>query len=463
MGEVPFGFGARGEDEPERPDPAGSGDGPDSPPDPFAALFGGAGLPGMGMPAGGDVDLGAMLSQLGKVLSWSGGPVNWDLARDIARQFPAVGNDRLLGEAERTEVAEALRLAELWLDPVTTLPAGATRATAWSRAEWIEATLPAWRPLVEPVAARVSASLGETLAAQAPPEMSSLVGPLDSMMRTLGGAMFGAQVGQALGTLAEEVFGSTDVGLPLGPAGHAVLLPRNVAAFGEGLGVPADEVRLYLALREAACHRLYAHAGWLQTRVASDILRYAQEITIDTSRLEEAAAGLDPASLSDPDALQEALVGDLFSPAHTEAQRDLLLRLEGLLALIEGWIDEVVAAAAAPHLPGAAALREAVRRRRATGGPAEQTFASLVGLELRPRRLRDAVALWQAVLGSRGMSGRDAVWDHPDYLPRVEDLDDPGSFAASSAAVLDLSELETAPEAPPEDGVADGGIPGGPQ
>jgi putative hydrolase len=91
-------------------------------------------------------------------------------------------------------------------------------------------------------------------------------------------------------------------------------------------------------------------------------------------------------------------------------------------------VDAVVHAAASPHLPSAGALRETLRRRRATGGPAEQTFATLIGLELRPRRLRDASRLWASLGDARGMDGRDALWAHPDMLPTAEDLDDPDGF-----------------------------------
>jgi putative hydrolase len=96
---------------------------------------------------------------------------------------------------------------------------------------------------------------------------------------------------------------------------------------------------------------------------------------------------------------------------------------------VEGWVDEVVTQATAERMPAAGALREAVRRRRAAGGPAEQTFASLVGLELRPRRLRDASNLWAALRDAQGPGARDAVWQHPDLMPGAADLDDPIGFA----------------------------------
>ena len=103
---------------------------------------------------------------------------------------------------------------------------------------------------------------------------------------------------------------------------------------------------------------------------------------------------------------------------------------------MEGWVDAVVDAAA-QSLPSAVQLRETVRRRRATGGPAEQTFAALVGLQLRPRRLREAAALWAAVAEARGTEGRDALWAHPDLLPGPSDLDDPAAFASGGGADWD--------------------------
>ncbi|MFI1578458.1 zinc-dependent metalloprotease [Embleya sp. NPDC020630] len=434
MADFPFGFGKpSGDDDPNRPgggsggsnpnDPFGFGAAGGDPNNPFGALFGQMN----------QADLGAAFQQLGKLLSYEGGPVNWDLARDIARQTVAQQGDASIGAVERSGVEEAVRLAELWLDEATSLPSGVSTTAAWSRSEWIEATLPQWRALVEPLATRVVAAMGEMM----PDEMQSMAGPLLGMMRGMGGAMFGAQVGQALGALAGEVVGSTDVGLPIGPAGKAALLPANLTAFGEGLSLPQEEVRLYLALREAAHQRLFVHVPWLRQHLFGAVEAYARGIKVDMSRLEEAAGRIDP---SNPEALQEAFSQGLFEPEETPEQKTALSRLETALALVEGWVDAVVHSAAAPRLPSAGALRETLRRRRATGGPAEQTFATLVGLELRPRRLRDAARLWASLADARGVDGRDAVWQHPDLLPTAADLDDPDGFVHH--AELDLSGLD---------------------
>jgi len=386
--------------------------GPEGDPDnPLAFLFGG----------GGSADLSAALHQFADLLSWSGGPVNWDLARRTA--FGALtATDTGDSAAAASQTADAVRLADLWLDPVTIIPAAAAGSAAWTQRQWLERTLPVWQELVEPIALRVVEAMNGAL----PAEAQALAGPLGGMMKQMGGVMFGAQIGQALASLAGDVLSSTDIGLPLVPNGHAALVPLNIETFGAGLDVPADELRLYVALREAAHQRLFAHVPWLRLHVIDLIAEYARGIQIDASGLEAAMAELDP---SDPEAMQQALTGGLFAPQDTPAQKAALERLETNLALVAGWVDEVVDAAAAGHLPSSVPLREMMRRRRAEGGPAEQTFATLVGLELRPRRLRDAAALWGAVRHQHGIDGRDGLWEHPDLLPSAADLDDPIGFA----------------------------------
>ncbi|MFE9248111.1 zinc-dependent metalloprotease [Streptomyces sp. NPDC007088] len=455
MSDTPFGFGL----PPEEPDDgdegnkkgtpgggqgSGSGFGRGGPGNPFGIGPGGPGGAGGDNPFAamfGSLnpnDLGAAFQQLGQMLSYEGGPVNWDMAKQIARQTVSQGTadgakDASVGPAERAAVEEAVRLADLWLDDATSLPSGAGSAVAWSRAEWVEATIPVWKDLVDPVAEQVGAAMGDVL----PEEMQAMAGPLLGMMRSMGGAMFGTQIGQAVGTLAGEVVGSTDIGLPLGPAGKAALLPVNIEAFGKDLGVPKDEVRLYLALREAAHQRLFAHVPWLRSHLFGAVEGYARGIKVDTSKLEDAVGQLDP---SNPEQLQDALQQGMFQPEDTPQQKAALARLETALALVEGWVDAVVHTAAKPRLGAADALRETLRRRRASGGPAEQTFATLIGLELRPRRLRDASRLWASLTDARGVDGRDGLWAHPDMLPTAEDLDDPDGFVHREQ--LDFSELD---------------------
>lgn len=285
-----------------------------------------------------------------------------------------------------------------------------------------------------------------------------MAGPLAGIMGRMGGLMFGAQVGQALGRLAGEVLTGTDVGLPLAPSGSGVLVSQNVAEFAQGLDRPLEEVRLFVALREAASQRLFGHVPWLRQQLLDAVHAYARGITVDREAIERGIAdamggmegGIDP---SNPEAIQQLLSSGLLEPEETPEQQMALRRLETLLALVEGWVDTVVSAAAAERLPGHAALAETMRRRRATGGPAEQTFATLVGLQLRPRRLRDAATVWGAMAQRHGAAARDALWSHPDLLPTSDDLDEPLDFVErQGAADADLSALTDEATPPREQG-----------
>lgn len=436
MSDSPFGFNRPSDDD----------DDGKKPNDPFGM--------GFGAPGGDMQQFAAMLHQFADMLSGmgtgEGGPVNWDMVKNISRHMVVEAGDPSVVDTERKQVVDALQLADLWLDGSTSLPAGIRTAQAWSRSEWLEATMPVWSKLVDPIAARMVEAMGGAMNApggEIPPEMAAMAGPLIGMVKQMAGAMVGGQAGQALGTLAKEVIGSADVGLPLAPEGVGALLPAGVSAFAQGLEIPLDEVRLYLALREAAHQRLFNHVPWLRPALLSAVEAYAHGIKVDLSALEEKIQGMD---LTDPEALQSALgAGEIqLTPSETPEQKAALTRLETMLALVEGWVDTVVAAAAAERLPHADRLAEAVRRRRATGGPAEHTFATLVGLELRPRRLREASALWQSVTSIRGADARDAIWGHPDLLPTPDDLENPDGYLNPSEIDFDLSKLNDTP--PPE-------------
>jgi len=428
MADLPFGFSPG--DDPERdkrkkdPD-SGSGDaGGPTPGDPF----------GMGFGGGSEFDmsqLGQIFSRLGEMFSGAGnvmadgtksGPVNYDLARQLASN--SIGFVAPVSENTSSAISDAVHLAETWLDGVTALPAGTTKAVAWTPTDWVDNTLETWKRLCDPVAEQISTVWASSL----PEEAKSMAGPLLSMMTQMGGMAFGSQLGQALGTLSKEVLTSTDIGLPLGPKGVAALMPAAVESLTEGLEQPRSEIITFLAAREAAHHRLFSHVPWLSSQLMNAVEAFAKGMKIDMSGLEELAQGFNPAALTDPAQMEQLLSQGMFEPKATPEQTAALERLETLLALIEGWVQTVVTDALGDRIPGTSALAETLRRRRATGGPAEQTFATLVGLELRPRKMREAAALWERLTEAVGSDARDGVWQHPDLLPSAEDLDEPAGF-----------------------------------
>jgi putative hydrolase len=400
---------------------------------PFEQIFGAA--------AGGGTmpDLNQLFGQLQFLMQPHDGPVNWDFALDLARKTVAQEPDPTPSQRQKDAVADAMRLADHWLDETTAFPSGVTNPAAWSRAEWVVGTTDVWKILVEPIAE----SSVQALSGALPEEAREMSAPLLGIIGKAVGGMLAGQIGSGLGALASEVLSVSDIGLPLAASGRGAIITTNLDAFAADLDVSADDVLLYVALREAAHQRLFAHVPWLRDYLIGAVTDYARGIEINAegiqSRIEEQMRGIDPSNL---EAMQELMEGGMFEPERSPAQEAALQRLEVALALVEGWVDDVVGQATAERMPTAAKLQETFRRRRAAGGPAEQTFATLVGLELRPRRLRDASTLWGSLRTRQGTEARDGVWMHPDLLPTPDDLDDPLGFRDDASAPDALSEAD---------------------
>jgi putative hydrolase len=221
-----------------------------------------------------------------------------------------------------------------------------------------------------------------------------------AIMGTFMSSLISTQLGQTIGNLSTSVTGANDVALPLTSPIRPQLIPQNVALWGKDLEIPETEIRIYLAMREIAAARLFSATPWLREYIRNAISSYGKGIRVDitaiTQQAEDAMSSgeIDP---SNPESMTLALSGGMFTPEETPQQRAALERLETVLALIEGWIDAVVTKAAGDRLPSMIKLRETQQRRRATNSPTQQLFATLVGLEVSPRRTREAITFWERV------------------------------------------------------------------
>lgn len=384
--------------------------------------------------------LAAMLAQLRSALNQSnpdGSAVNWKLASDQARQL-AAENSVAVSDGIRKQLTDALAIANLWLNQATQISDLTQEPKMLSRELWVQDAMPLFQALSSPVAERMSVALSESLQANAPEELSGVLGNATSMMRSMGGALFAMQLGQSLGKLSTEVLTGGDIGLPIFAEQRAAFLTQNLESYINELDVETDQVLIYLAVRELAHARLFKQSKWLREHVINQITQYAAEIKIDTERIQEMTRDFDP---NDTAALQQAFQSGAFIAARNDEQNRALESIENILALIEGWVDAISDQATA-LLPKSIAIGEAVRRRRASGGPAEKTFGTLIGLELRPRRLREAATLWREIGHRLGNEKRDALWDHPDLLPTAEEIVNPELLFARLAGDTDNFDKE---------------------
>lgn len=380
--------------------------------------------------------------------------------RDTAKKFVQAQGSQPLGIKDVTVVNNALEIAELWLNEATVFPATAIGAahSSLSRLDWVDETIPGWQATMEPLATGLASAIsglldqavagqGENLGVEGGADaLAGSMGAIAGLLRSFIGSMIATQLGQAIGAISSNATGAHDVALPLLDPARPILIPENIEKWSADLEIPKTEVYLFHALREAAIARLFAHNPWIVSYMRSAIVDYGRGIRIDMEAIqrqaEEAMQNFDPSQInpeSEENSFNIALNNGIFTPEETPEQRAALSKLETVLALVDGWADEVTTLAAGDRLPTISQLREMYRRQRATNAPAQQLFKSLLGLEVSPKLMREASAFWQKVRESKDVASRDALWS--GILPSADELLDPVAFLSSTQVPDDLSGL----------------------
>ena len=380
------------------------------------------------------------------------------MIRDISRKFLSAHGEVPVTLQDLAALKEAFDIADLWINEATTFPNLAIPDNcAVSRRDWIDSTLTGWEELTTPLVDGMSQAMSEMLKESLGGDHQATgieipgVGAMNipqasiaAIMSTFMSSLISTQLGQTIGNLSTTVTGANDVALPLTSPIRPQLIPQNVANWGKDLEIPEAEIRIYLALREVAAARLFASTPWLRQYIRDCISHYGKGIRVDITAITQQAedamnSGLiDP---SNPESMSAALSGGMFTPEESPQQKAALERIETVLALIDGWIDAVVTAAAGNRLPSMVKLRETQQRRRATNSPTQQLFAALVGLEVSPRRTREAIAFWEKIVELKDVQTRDQVWEEAVLLPTAAALQDPEGFLKSRTIPDDLSGL----------------------
>ena len=380
--------------------------------------------------------------------------------REIARKIITAKGDLPIGNLDQEKLNQSLLLANTWLDTEILFPASVMPSqSAWSKRDWLDESVTGWQQLIEPLALGMADALGNVItnastslpiefmgsSEQSPAQQEAMKLMLARILRGFMGTLIATQLGQGIGMLANSITGANDVAIPLLKSDSGShLIPQNINEWSEGLGIDQEQVAIYLSLREAAASRLFANSPWLQNYIKDLITAYGKGISIDvesiTRQAEEAMASGE-IDMNNQQAINLALNAGLFTPQQTPAQELALTRLEMTLALIEGWIDHVISQVAADRMPAFNALIENSRRRRATNAPMQQLFANLLGLEVSPRKMREASVFWSEVKNLRGADGRDKCWEDAAFLPMPDDLSDVKAFLDSVTVPDDLSGL----------------------
>jgi putative hydrolase len=379
-----------------------------------------------------------LFRELQRVMSSSSGPVQWELARQLAVAGAAEsGNDPEPAQAARAGLEDALRVAELQVVDFTGLePANdLLRVELARRADWIAGAIDAYRPLVESAASRLQDALARAMTEQVQPDDSSDtplaalgLGSPEELIRQLGPLLQATQIGQVFGFLAARVLGDHDVGIPRAPTGPIGFVLTNIERVEADWSLDPREFRTFVALHQVV-HRLQSERPWLPDYAARVVDDFLSTMTIDVDAIQQRFASLAPA---DPESLQAAFGGEddaMFGVVLDDEQRLKLDRIRALVGAVEGHGDHVATTIGARLLGAYPRIEEAMRRHR-DDEELDPLFARLLGADVGREHVDLGRRFCDTVVELTDEATLTRMWTDADALPGLAELEEPRLWLA---------------------------------
>jgi len=379
-------------------------------------------------PPGGFNPFEKLFADLGRMFAQQG-PVNWDVARQIALFLATEGEAEANVEPlERMRLEELVRVADLHISErtglTTAITGGVLSVAPVTRSEWAMRSLDAHKPLFERLAVSLNAADDE-------PDAEEDDGPeklLGDLGRMVGPVLLGLQAGSMLGHLSRRALGQYDLPIPRPPSDELLVVPANLDAFADEWSLAPDDLRLWVCLHEVTHHAVLGRPH-VRARLEGLIADYVSSFEVDAGALEGMMGGLDP---TDPEGMQaafadpEVLLGALQSPA----QQELLATIETLTVVLEGFVDHIMDTVGKALIGSYNMLSEAVRRRRVESSDGDRFVERLLGLQLGQAQYDRGAAFVRGVVERAGDDGLARLWASARELPTPAEVDAPGLWLA---------------------------------
>jgi coenzyme F420 biosynthesis associated uncharacterized protein len=332
---------------------------------------------------------------------------DWDLAQQVGRRVAGPGTSVPAVERARVreDFSELVPHSEDLIREYTGMEVAGFRSRAWvmSRGEWIRQNLNGLQRIIEPLAARVLARR---------PQRAGIA------RKALG-----VQTGALLGYVARRVLGQYDVFLPPDDEGLLYFVGPNVTEVEQRYALPRRDFRLWISLHEVTHRVQFGSASWLRSELTGLVDAYLDTISLDSKELIAQAKR----------AVREVQAGSewrgmgavflLLSPE----QRELFVRMQALMSLLEGHASYVMNEVARGRVADVDHMRRVLSaRRRATG--MEKTFQRAIGFEQKVQQYDSGERFVRTVVDRAGMSSLNLVWQEPANLPTLEEIRDPARW-----------------------------------
>jgi putative hydrolase len=372
----------------------------------------------------GDLDLNQLLRML-----QAGGPVNWEIAAQVAGHVATDGApERPVEPSDVTQLEELARAAQTHVVAETGLSATfATTVRATGRGGWAELHLDALKPVLEALATTLGGALAGPAAAPGggPPGAGD---PFSAVMPMLAPLLLGVQAGSMIGYLAQHALGRYDLPLPTGDPPSLCFVVPNLDAFEEAWSLERADLRFSVALHEVV-HAAARSVPWVRERLVGLATDYVSAYEVDPIVLRARLGDVDPAN---PESLQslaerpEELLGAMTS----SRQEELLTRLRVFHAVLEGYADEILGRIGGRLVPSFARVHEAIARHRLERGEASRFVEQLLGLTLERDDYERGAAFCAGVVERAGPDALNRLWGDPRRVPTAPELEAPGLWLA---------------------------------
>ena len=339
--------------------------------------------------------------------------IDWPLAERLAGRLG--GAPQLAGpDSQKLQllVDESTEAVQRYTKLALEVPV--PRAESITRAEWATANARSLKPLLDPAVESIGAKAGKA----------------GQGLRLAASATLTLEAGTVLGLLSRRVLGQYDLSLVKGaadPPPRLLFVAPNLEQTSRAFGASGEDFLRWVAVHEVTHAVQFGSVDWLRPHLGSMAIELI-------ASLEEAGTPISRRPLGELSRSVTDRLGRLVSERDPFAlmlgrrERELFDSLQAAMTVVEGHAEHVMDAAGADLIPSLGRLRKVMGERRESPGPLWKLLSRLMGMEMKMRQYESGRRFCDEVVGLVGIEGLNQVWQSPDRLPTLREIERPSEW-----------------------------------
>ena len=341
--------------------------------------------------------------------SVDGMTVDWGLAEKVANQIAnrAPFNDASYLKGLNESFSGFTSSAEKLVETSTGLKSfsGEAKAKVVDRSGWIRANFSSLKRLLKPV-----------LAENHEKNRSSISSRIAAL-----------EIGAVLGWMSTRVLGQYDLLVldneDLNDQDLVYYVGPNICAIERRYAFDPDGFRLWLAIHELTHRAQFTGVPWMREHYLSLVKNLLQEVQLDTNEsTKKNNSQMKLSKNTESSRLSEFKISNFFTSID---QKDSINDIAALMTLLEGHGDVIMSRAGKGHVRNQERFEKVVTQRRKSATGVTRIFQKLIGIEAKLAQYEEGEEFICTIEESEGIDFLNIVWEHPDNLPKLEEIKNP--------------------------------------